>query len=51
MGYSEGPRNTTLSEFENQPGPNRAVRGILTGMLLGAVLWCGILVLTGVVKL
>lgn len=39
-----------LSEFVDQPGQNRALRGVLTGVSLGAALWVGILALAGVVR-
>src|SRR5579872_3845965 len=38
------------SELVDQPGQNRALCGVLTGVSLGAALWVGILALVGVVK-
>jgi len=38
-------------EFVDSASPTMALRGILTGISFGAVLWAGILVLAGVIKL
>jgi len=48
---STGLVNDHLPELEERSERNGAARGVLTGVLLGATLWGGILILTGVVKL
>jgi hypothetical protein len=39
------------AEFVEVPASNRAARGAITGVFLGAGLWGAILVLAGVIKL
>jgi len=39
------------AEFVESPERrNRGARGAITGILLGAALWCGIFALTGIIK-
>jgi hypothetical protein len=50
--YAALPLGNDHAEATGEPqGSNRAARGAVTGILLGASLWAVILILVGVIKL
>jgi hypothetical protein len=50
--YAARPLGNDHAEVTEEPGTdNRAARGAITGILLGASLWAAILVFVGVIKL
>jgi hypothetical protein len=50
--YAARPLGNDYAELAESPrSPNRAARGAITGILLGATLWAAILALFGVIKL